>query len=500
MPRNLLALVIGAFLDIGVTYAAAAADVPIRTPVYAPPVLYNWSGLYLGANVGGAWSNRTVNVAGTAWDDPFSSAFIGGFQLGYNLQAGHFVVGVEGDFDWASFGRPSFTVSSPLGPVQFSDRQKWISTVAARFGITSGSGRLLAYGKVGGGWAQDSAALTVPSGMPIWTGSNTSGGWLFGGGLEYGLKPNWTVKLEYDYLKLGDWTTSTVPAVSWRRDTQMIKVGVNYKFERGGSDDATLTPDDQAGSSRAKGRDIEELAKASQNPVASLIAVPFRLETTPNVGPFNRTQNVLTIRPVVPISVNDQWNIISRTVIPVTSQPNPLIDSSTNGTGDATVSLFLTPVDSGIKDFYWGFGPIIGAPSASDAILGDGKAGLGPTFAVFYRPEHWVIGMIANNQWSVGGAPGRTSVNFFTAEYVINYNIPGGEGWYLNSSPLVTVNWTAAPGQQWTVPVGGGLGRVFKVGDQSFDASVQGFYHLIHPNNGPTWSTRVQVSLLFPDR
>src|SRR5262249_55205634 len=78
MRRNLLVLVIGAFLDVGVIYAAAAADVPIRTPVYAPPVtlpLYNWSGLYLGANVGGAWSNRTLNVAGTAWDDPFSSAF-----------------------------------------------------------------------------------------------------------------------------------------------------------------------------------------------------------------------------------------------------------------------------------------------------------------------------------------------------------------------------------------------------------------------------------------
>src|SRR5262249_31616592 len=120
MPRNLLVLVIAAFLNVGVTYAAVAAD---HAPVDAPPVTPppdNWSGLYLGANVGGAWSNGTLNVAGTALDDPFSSAFIGGFQLGYNLQAGHFLVGVEGDFDWATFGRPSFTVSSPLGPVQFS--------------------------------------------------------------------------------------------------------------------------------------------------------------------------------------------------------------------------------------------------------------------------------------------------------------------------------------------------------------------------------------------
>jgi opacity protein-like surface antigen len=115
-----------------------AADAPVKAPAFArrtAPPLYNWSGLYLGANLGGAWSNRTLNVAGTAWDDPGSGAFIGGFQLGYNLQAGHFLVGFEGDFDWATFGRPGFTVSSPLGPVQFFDRQKWISTVAARFGI-----------------------------------------------------------------------------------------------------------------------------------------------------------------------------------------------------------------------------------------------------------------------------------------------------------------------------------------------------------------------------
>src|SRR5215831_109613 len=237
MRRNLLVLLIGAFLDVGVTYAAAAADVPI--PVYAPPVtppLYDWSGLYLGANVGGTWSNRTLNVAGTAWDDPGSTAFIGGFQLGYNLQAGHFLVGVEGDFDWASFGRPSFIVSSPLGPVQFSGRQKWISTVAARFGIAVD--RWLTYGKVGGGWAQDSAAFTFPSGAPIWTDTNTHGGWLLGGGIEYGFKPNWTVKLEYDYLKLGNWTAPTIPA-EWRRDVQMIKMGMNYKFDIGNSYEGT---------------------------------------------------------------------------------------------------------------------------------------------------------------------------------------------------------------------------------------------------------------------
>jgi hypothetical protein len=279
----------------------------------------------------------------------------------------------------------------------------------------------------------------------------------------------------------------------------MVKLGMNYKFQSGASDDATRTPDDAAGSSRAKGRDTEELAKASQNPAASLVNVPFQNNITPNVSPFNRTQNILNIEPVVPLSLNAQWNVISRTIIPVMIQPNPLIDSSTNGIGDISQALLLSPVNSGIKDFYWGFGPVVVAPSASDAILGAGKVQLGPTLVVGVTPGHWVIALLAYNQTSVGGAPGRPSTNFLTAQYFINYNIPGGQGWFLTSSPIVTADWTAAPGRQWTVPVGGGFGRVFKVGDSWVHAQVQGFYNVVRRDNA-TWSGRVQINLLFPDR
>ena len=184
----------------------------------------------------------------------------------------------------------------------------------------------------------------------------------------------------------------------------------------------------------------------------------------------------------------------------MTTQPNPLIDSSMNGVGDINESLFLSPVNSGIKDFTWGFGPIITAPSASDAILGTGKTLLGPTLVLVVTPGHWVMGVLVNNQWSVGGAPGRTSVNFLTTQYFINYNFPGGHGWYFVSSPIITADWTAAPGQQWIVPVGGGFGRLFKVGDQPITAAVQGFYNVVRPDNGPTWTLRLFVSLLFPDR
>jgi opacity protein-like surface antigen len=116
--RTAIAIVIAA----AISGSAMAADPRVQAPVYAPsvkPPPYNWSGLYLGANVGGAWSNRTLNIAATAWDDPGSTAFIGGFQLGYNLQAGHFLVGVEGDFDWLALAAPTFLCLRRRGRFSF---------------------------------------------------------------------------------------------------------------------------------------------------------------------------------------------------------------------------------------------------------------------------------------------------------------------------------------------------------------------------------------------
>ena len=166
-----------ALIAMSVSVPAHAADMVVKappSPAYTAP--YNWSGLYLGANIGGAFSSATANVAGTIWD-PGATEFIGGFQAGYNWQFGHFLVGVEGNFDWAVFGRPNIPLSTPLGPVRASATQNWISTLAGRFGITSD--KWLYYGKVGAGWAEDRASLSLPNGTS-WSGSSTSGGWVAG--------------------------------------------------------------------------------------------------------------------------------------------------------------------------------------------------------------------------------------------------------------------------------------------------------------------------------
>jgi hypothetical protein len=104
--------------------------------------------------------------------------------------------------------------------------------------------------------------------------------------------------------------------------------------------------------------------------------------------------------------------------------------------------------------------------------------------------------VLLNNQWSVGGNPLLPHVNTFLAQPFINYNM--AHGWYLTTSPIITSNWLAAPGQQWTVPVGGGFGRVFKIGDQPVNGQIQAFYNAAHPTGTADWQLRTSLALLFP--
>jgi len=464
--------------------SALASNLPTKVPVKRAPIAapsYNWSGFYIGANFGGGWTSGSLNIPGNNIYGGVTE-FIGGVQAGYNYQAGQFLFGIEGDVDWATFNHPTLPAAT-LGSVS----NHWISTVGARVGIVND--RWLVFAKLGGGWVGSDAIVNLP-GSPSWSGSRTNGGWLVGGGIEYGLKPHWTVKLEYDYLALSNWTSATVPAVSLNHDLQMVKAGINYKFESGIS---AASDGSRAGGS---GQSTEELAKAAQNPVAAMISVPFQSNTNFNSGPFNRTQEVFNIQPIVPMQLNHEWNVISRTIIPLMSQPDPLLDRSTNGIGDTTESLFLSPAHPG--EFIWGVGPVVTIPTASDPILGTGKVLFGPTAVLLTMPGHWVIGALVNNQWSVGGNPLRPNVNTGLAQIFVNYNM--AHGWYLTTQPIITANWLAAPGQQWTVPVGGGFGRVFKVDGQAMNAQIAAYYNPIRPNGASDWQLRTMLVFMFPEK
>lgn len=238
----------------------------------------------------------------------------------------------------------------------------------------------------------------------------------------------------------------------------------------------------------------EELAKAAQNPIASMISLPFQNNTNFGFGPDGKTQNVLNIQPVLPFKLNEDWNLITRTILPLVSQPALTPNSNrTFGTGDMTFTAFLSPKNSG--KWIWGIGPAIVLPTASSSSLGADKWAAGPSVVALTMPGKWVIGSLINNVWSFAGG-GDQGVNFFTWQYFINYNLPNG--WYLTSAPIMTANWNASSGNKWTVPVGGGVGKIFRVGKQALNVSVQGYYNAARPDFSPDWQLRTTVQFMFP--
>ena len=235
-----------------------------------------------------------------------------------------------------------------------------------------------------------------------------------------------------------------------------------------------------------------ELARAVQNPVASLISVPFQNNTNFNVGPREKTQNILNIQPVLPFELNEDWNLITRTILPVISQPafTPMEDRE-NGLGDTVFTAFLSPKDSG--RWIWGAGPVLLLPTSTDDRLGAGEWGAGPSAVALTMRGPWVVGSLFSNVWSFTD---DKDVNFFTWQYFVNYNLD--DGWYLTSAPIITANWEADSDDTWTVPFGGGVGKVFRIGEQPMNVSAAAYYNVEKPEFGADWQMRLQVQFLFP--
>jgi hypothetical protein len=243
----------------------------------------------------------------------------------------------------------------------------------------------------------------------------------------------------------------------------------------------------------------EELAKLAQNPIGNLISVPFENNTNLNFGPEKGTQNILNIQPVIPIEVNKDWNIITRTIVPVISMPElaPGI-GSLNGIGDVQFSTLLSPANPG--HWIWGAGPIFELPTNSNAELGNKNWGLGPEFVMVHM-EHgdpWVYGAIVNNIWSLGSNKQGGSYNNALIQPFVNYNIPGGDGLYIVSGPIWTLSWNASAGNQWTVPLGGGVGKIFHFGKLPVNMALHAYYNVVTPDFGPNWQIRAFVQFMFP--
>ncbi len=240
------------------------------------------------------------------------------------------------------------------------------------------------------------------------------------------------------------------------------------------------------------------LQKATQNPVASLISVPLQNNTNFGANPGYRNQDVLNIQPVIPIGISKDWNLLLRWITPIIYQPVPNApgtpETGEYGLGDMQPTFFISPKKPG--KLIWGVGPVLQLPTATNTFLGQGKLGIGPSTVVLTQPGHWTLGLLENNVWSVAGSGSRPAVNQFLMQYFINYNLK--KGWFIGVSPIITANWEASRGNVWTVPFGGGIGRIMKFGAQPVSLVAQFYGNAVHPANTPSWAMRLQISFLFP--
>ena len=234
----------------------------------------------------------------------------------------------------------------------------------------------------------------------------------------------------------------------------------------------------------------EELTKKTQNPVADLISVPFQNNLNFGVGPDNDLQYVLNIQPVWPLRITDDWNLITRTILPVMYQPElaPGVGDEF-GLGDALFTGFFSPRKP--SKIIWGVGPAILIPTSTDDSLGVGEWGAGPGVVALTIEGRFVYGALLNNVWSFEG-----NFNAMTFQPFVNYNLPSG--WYIVSAPLITANWEANGDNTWTVPVGGGMGKILRFGKMPVNCQAQIFYNVETPDGGPEWQLRIQFQLLFP--
>ena len=238
-----------------------------------------------------------------------------------------------------------------------------------------------------------------------------------------------------------------------------------------------------------------EIAKMIQNPVGDLISLPILFNANFGYGPNNGTQAMINFQPVVPLHLSEDWNLITRTILPVVFNPDMAPFPSNSGLAPTSFTAFLSP--SRDQDgWLWGAGPVIQAPTSTSPALGSSVWGMGPSAVLVYSGGPWVAGALVNNIWSFGGSdgPSGTSYSTFLGNPFVTYNFD--DGWYVFSSPNITANWKAER-QKWTVPIGGGAGTVFRIGNQPVDMSVSAYYNVVRPENGPDWQLSTQITLAF---
>ncbi len=238
-----------------------------------------------------------------------------------------------------------------------------------------------------------------------------------------------------------------------------------------------------------------ELAKQIQNPVAALISVPFQSNFEWGSGPRSKGfKYTLNVQPVIPISISEDWNLISRTIVPIIHQDDVIPDTDQTGIGDITQSLFFSPKAPGPVGLIWGVGPVFLLPTSTD-FLGAQKFGVGPTAVVLRQDHGWTYGMLANHLASIGGTSTFPDVNATFLQPFLSYTLKTYTTFGVQTES--TYDWNAS---KWTVPLIAIVSQILKVRGQPINLQIGPKLYVEGPTSAPDWGMRFTVFLLFPKK
>jgi hypothetical protein len=247
----------------------------------------------------------------------------------------------------------------------------------------------------------------------------------------------------------------------------------------------------------------QESAEESQVSTGSFFALPIELEV--DSGAANGDATILRIMPLYGFPAFKSWKLVNLDLVTIADapggvpglpgNPNPVSGDRVLGIGDLLHASFYTPTSE--RNLTWGLGGLFLIPIASDRRLGSGKWSAGPAFRISYRTENWNFGAFGGQSWSFAGDSNRKDVSQFIVRGAIRRQL--SNNWYFVSAPIITANWNAL-GEKWLVPMGGGFGKVFNVGDDPWAFSLQGYYNVVKPDGAPNWAVRLSLIAPIPVR